>query len=65
MRRETEGEREQREALVTLSCHGWGKEGSPFMKFLTSMYMRNATFEQIQAAVELQKQTNSQEHAVK
>ncbi len=65
MRREAAGESEQGEALVTLMRHGWGKEGSPFMKAFTSMYMPNATPEQLQGAVKLQKQTASPENAVK
>ncbi len=64
-RRKAAGESEQGEALVTLMRHGWGKEGSPFIKAFTSMYMPNATDEQIQAAVELQKRTASPENAVK
>lgn len=65
MRRAEEGEIEQGEALVTLMRHGWGKEGSPFMKAFTSMYMPNAKREQIHAWAELQKQMASPDNAVK
>jgi pimeloyl-ACP methyl ester carboxylesterase len=65
MRREAAGEREQGEALLTLMRHGWGKEGSPFIKAFTSMYMPTATDAQVQSWVELQKQTASAENAVK
>lgn len=65
MRREAESESEQGEAMVTLMRHGWGKEGSPFINAFTSMYMPDATHEQIQSAVELQRRTASPENAVK
>lgn len=65
MRRRAAGEREQGEALLTLMRHGWGKEGSPFIKAFTTMYMQTATDAQVQSWVELQKQTASAENAVK
>ena len=65
MRRQATAESEQGEALVTLMRHGWGKEGSPFIKAFTSMYMPTATEAQVQAAVELQKRSASNENAVK
>jgi pimeloyl-ACP methyl ester carboxylesterase len=65
MRRRAAGEREQGEALLTLMRHGWGKEGSPFIKAFTTMYMPTATEVQIQSLVDLQKQTASAENAVK
>lgn len=59
------GESEEGEALVTLMRHGWGKEGSPFIQAFTSMYMPNATKEQILARVKLQQQSATPENAVK
>lgn len=65
MRRRAAGEREQGEALLTLMRHGWGKEGSPFIKAFTTMYMPTATAAQVQSLVDLQKQSASAENAVK
>ena len=65
MRRRAAAEREQGEALLTLMRHGWGKEGSPFIKAFTTMYMPTATEAQVQSLVDLQKQTASSENAVK
>ncbi len=58
-------EREQGEALLTLIRHGWGKEGSPFIKAFTSTYIPGGNEEQTQSLVELQKRTTSPENAVK
>lgn len=65
MRRRAAGEREQGEALLTLMRHGWGKEGSPFIKAFTTMYMPTATEAQVQSLVDLQKQSASAGNAVK
>ncbi len=56
-------EREQGEALLTLIRHGWGKQGSPFLKAFSSMYIPDGTTEQIDSLVELQRQTTTPENA--
>lgn len=58
-------EREQGEALLTLMRHGWGKEGSPFIKAFTANYIPGGNEEQTESLVELQKRTTSPENAVK
>jgi pimeloyl-ACP methyl ester carboxylesterase len=58
-------EREQGEALLTLIRHGWGKEGSPFIKAFTANYIPGGNEEQTESLVELQKRTTSPENAVK
>jgi len=63
--RKTPGEKEQGEALVTLMRHGWGDPGSPFLKAFSSMYIPDATSEQIDSLVELQRMTASPDNAVK
>jgi len=62
--RASEAEREQGEAILALMRHGWGKEGSPFIKAFTSMYIPDGTKEQIDSLVDLQAQTVSPENAV-
>lgn len=64
MRRSSLAEREQGEAILALIRHGWGKEGSPFIKAFTSMYIPDATNEQMESVVDLQRQTTSPENAV-
>ena len=58
-------EREQAQALLTLMRLGWGKEGSPFIKAFTTMYIPGGTAEQIQSLAELQRLTTSPENAVR
>ncbi|MFT5488714.1 MAG: pimeloyl-ACP methyl ester carboxylesterase/DNA-binding winged helix-turn-helix (wHTH) protein [Paracoccaceae bacterium] len=62
--RASEAEREQGEAILALMRHGWGKEGSPFIKAFTSMYIPDGTKEQIDSLADLQAQTVSPENAV-
>jgi len=62
--RASDAEREQGEAILALIRHGWGKEGSPFIKAFTSMYIPDGTREQIDSLAELQAQTVSPENAV-
>lgn len=62
--RASEAEREQGEAILALMRHGWGKEGSPFIKAFTSMYIPDGTREQIDSLADLQAQTVSPENAV-
>lgn len=57
-------EREQGEAMLTLIRHGWGKEGSPFIRAFTSTYIPGGNAEQTESLVELQKRTTSPENAV-
>ena len=62
--RSSVAEREQGEALLALIRHGWGKEGSPFIKAFTSMYIPDGTREQTESLVDLQRRTTSPENAV-
>ena len=62
--RASEAEREQGEAILALMRHGWGKEGSPFIKAFTSMYIPDGTKEQIDSLADLQARTVSPENAV-
>jgi pimeloyl-ACP methyl ester carboxylesterase/DNA-binding winged helix-turn-helix (wHTH) protein len=62
--RASDAEREQGEAILALMRHGWGKEGSPFIKAFTSMYIPDGTKEQIDSLAALQAQTVSPENAV-
>ncbi len=61
--RGSEVEREQGEALLTLIRHGWGKQGSAFLKGFSSMYIPGGTQEQIDSLVELQRNTTTAENA--
>lgn len=58
-------EREDAEALLTLMRHGWGKEGSPFIKAFTAMFIPDATLEQTQSVVDLQSKSTTPENAVR
>ncbi len=58
-------EREDAEALLTLMRHGWGKQGSPFIKAFTTMFIPDATLEQTQSVVDLQSKSTSPENAVR
>ena len=62
--RASDAEREQGEAILSLIRHGWGKEGSPFIKAFTSMYIPDGTKEQTDSMADLQAQTVSPENAV-
>jgi pimeloyl-ACP methyl ester carboxylesterase len=62
--RSSVAEREQGEALLALIRHGWGREGSPFIKAFTSMYIPDGTTEQTDSVVDLQRRTTSPENAV-
>ncbi|MHA1566273.1 MAG: alpha/beta fold hydrolase [Alphaproteobacteria bacterium] len=65
MLRAAADEREQAQALLTLMRLGWGKQGSPFIKAFTTMYIPDGTAEQTQSLAELQRLTTSPENAVK
>ena len=57
-------EREEGEAIITLIRHGWGKPGSQFIRAFSSMFIPNATPEQVSSLTELQRLTTSAENAV-
>lgn len=61
--RETEVDREQAEAILTLIRHGWGKSGSAFISAFSSMFIPNASREQLDSLAELQRLTTSPENA--
>jgi DNA-binding winged helix-turn-helix (wHTH) protein/pimeloyl-ACP methyl ester carboxylesterase len=63
MIRDSQAEREQAEALHTLIRHGWGKQDSAFLQAFVSFYAPDATREQMDSLVELQKQSTSAENA--
>jgi pimeloyl-ACP methyl ester carboxylesterase/DNA-binding winged helix-turn-helix (wHTH) protein len=62
--RDSDAEREQGDAILALMRHGWGKEGSSFIKAFTSLYIPDATKEQMDSLVDLQAKTVSRENAV-
>ncbi|MCR9213576.1 MAG: alpha/beta hydrolase [Proteobacteria bacterium] len=57
--RGTTEERELGHALLTLIRHGWGKQGSAFIKGLSSMFIPEGTKEQIDSLVETQRLTTT------
>ena len=57
-------EREEGEAMLTLIRHEWGKPGSAFIKAFSSMYIPDSSQDQIDALVELQRQTASPDNVV-
>ena len=57
-------EREQGEAMLTLIRHGWGKPDSPFIKAFASIFMPEASREQIDSMAALQNLTASPLNAV-
>lgn len=61
--REGLDEREQGEAILTLIRHGWGQPGSPFIRAFSSMFIPDATAEQLSSLTDLQRQTTSPENA--
>ena len=62
--RSSEAEVEQGEAILKLIEHGWGISGSPFLKSFTTMYIPDASREQIDSLVELQRMTTNTANAV-
>ena len=56
-------EREQGEAMLTLIRHGWGKPDSPFMQAFSSIFMPEASREQIASFASLQSLTTTPENA--
>lgn len=55
----------QREAMQTLIRTGWGKDNPAFRQLFTSLFMPDATQEQIDSFNELQRVTTSPENAVR
>ena len=64
-RRETESDREQAAAYLTLIRHGWGDRNSAFMQAFSTLYIPGGTAEQILWWSELQRMTASPENAVR
>ena len=58
-------ENEQAEAILTLMRTGWGQENPAFRQFFTSLFIPDATPDQMQWFNNLQKVTTSAENAVK
>jgi len=56
-------EREAGEAIITLIRHGWGRRGSPFIKAFATLFIPQASEEQVESLVELQRLTTSPENA--
>jgi pimeloyl-ACP methyl ester carboxylesterase/DNA-binding winged helix-turn-helix (wHTH) protein len=65
LRRGSDAEREQGEAMLTLIRHGWGRPGSVFVRAFASMFVPGATREQLDSLVELQLRTTSPENAAR
>jgi DNA-binding winged helix-turn-helix (wHTH) protein/pimeloyl-ACP methyl ester carboxylesterase len=61
--RGTTEEREMGHALLTLIRHGWGKQGSAFIKGLSSMFIPEGTQEQIDSLVDTQRLTTTADNA--
>ena len=55
---------EQGEAILKLIEHGWGVSGSPFIKSFTTMFIPDASREQTDSLVELQRLTTNPKNAV-
>ena len=62
--RDSEADREQGEALLTLMRHGWGQEDSAFLQAFMSLYAPGANREQMASLVELQRQATSAGNAI-
>ncbi len=62
--RESDVEIEQGEAILKLIEHGWGVVGSPFLKSFTTMYIPDASREQMDSLVDLQRLTTNTFNAV-
>ena len=62
--RENFAEVEQGKAILKLIEHGWGISGSPFLRSFTTMYIPDASREQMDSLVELQRLTTNTRNAV-
>lgn len=58
-------DRERRRALATLMLQGWGEESPAFRQVFTSLYIPDATPEQMRWFNDLQRNTTSPENAVR
>ncbi len=63
--RDTEEEREQAEALLTLIRHSWGKADSAFIKSFASLFIPDSTSVQLESLADLQRRTTSAENAAR
>ncbi|MBD3678565.1 MAG: alpha/beta hydrolase [Rhodobacteraceae bacterium] len=57
--------RDEAKAFLSLVRSGWGKPGSPFMKFFTELFMPNGTPEQLANLIELQLASATPANAMK
>jgi pimeloyl-ACP methyl ester carboxylesterase len=64
-RRGSREEIEQREALITLMRQGWGQDNPAFRQIFTSLFMPDATPEQVKKFNDLQRMATSPENAVR
>lgn len=62
--RDSRSEREQGEAIIKLMEHGWGITGSPFLQAFSTLYIPDASREQVDSLVDLQRLTTSTANAV-
>jgi pimeloyl-ACP methyl ester carboxylesterase/DNA-binding winged helix-turn-helix (wHTH) protein len=62
--RKNAAEVDQGKAILKLIEHGWGISGSPFLKSFTTMYIPDATKEQMDSLVELQRLTTNTKNAI-
>lgn len=62
--RDSQADREQGEAIIKLMEHGWGITGSPFLQAFTTMYIPDASREQVSSLVNLQRLTTSTANAI-
>jgi pimeloyl-ACP methyl ester carboxylesterase/DNA-binding winged helix-turn-helix (wHTH) protein len=62
--RDSAADRDQGEAILKLMEHGWGVTGSPFLQAFTTMYIPEASREQMDSLVRLQRLTTSAANAV-
>jgi pimeloyl-ACP methyl ester carboxylesterase/DNA-binding winged helix-turn-helix (wHTH) protein len=62
--RDNAADRDQGEAILKLMEHGWGITGSPFLQAFTTMYIPDASREQMDSLVQLQRLTTSAANAV-
>jgi pimeloyl-ACP methyl ester carboxylesterase len=64
-KRGTRQDVEAREAMVTLTRHGWGRPDPAYRQLFTSLFCPGATLEQMQAFNEMQRESASPENAVR
>jgi pimeloyl-ACP methyl ester carboxylesterase len=64
-RRESPGERERREAMVTLARQGWGQNNPAYRQLFTSLYIPGATREEMDWFNDLQRASTSPDNAAR